>query len=162
MSAIRKVTVEQRHAMLQRVYAGEMLQAIATDYGVTMQRVHQIVTALDPQSTKLGKAIRLERTRVAREVEWAKRQAAKPQRGVLIHGTDTGYRHHGCRCDACCAAGRTYLRTWRARQTSVPANAPHGSLSTYQNYRCRCADCRAAVAEASRRRRARARRGVVS
>lgn len=65
-------------------------------------------------------------------------------------GTITGYRDHGCRCDACrevsCRASVT-ARQRRYRQRVLVAgvliheDAPHGSLSGYIYWGCRCQQC---------------------
>jgi hypothetical protein len=64
--------------MADRVRNGEMLREVGDSYGLTAERVRQIVKAVDPSATKVGRAIRLERGRVHREVERAKRIAANP------------------------------------------------------------------------------------
>lgn len=37
----------------------------------------------------------------------------------LVHGTDNGYRKHGCRCDACRAANARRQREIRARKEAA-------------------------------------------
>lgn len=93
------------------------------------------------------------------------------------HGTNTGYRNHGCRCDLCrevslayekervvgvCldCGGRTHSR-YNARRCDAceraRREAPHGTESRYN--RCKCDLCREAARLARARRRARARPG---
>jgi hypothetical protein len=71
----------------------------------------------------------------------------------MIHGTATGYSHHGCRCDACTEAARIRQARYRA---SGPPVYQHG-FSAYTNQRCRCDICRAANAAKLREWRARKR-----
>lgn len=65
--------------MVQRILAGEGLKAVGNDYGITVERVRQIVTAIDPQAVKLGVAIRREQLLVRREVKKAQALAANPR-----------------------------------------------------------------------------------
>lgn len=60
------------------------------------------------------------------------------------HGTTTGYRRHGCRCDACRKAVIDCQRAWRRGLSAVPV-ASHGVYG-YNIRRCRCSVCRAAKA----------------
>jgi len=60
------------------------------------------------------------------------------------HGTTTGYRRHGCRCDACRKAVVDSQRTWR--QTMVPVPVTSHGVYGYNIRRCRCSVCRAAKA----------------
>ncbi len=64
--------------MLNRIRRGEMLREVGDTYGLTRERVRQIVTALDPTATKVGMAVRLERRRIVREIDRAKQVAANP------------------------------------------------------------------------------------
>lgn len=43
----------------------------------------------------------------------------------MKHGTLSGYRYHGCRCDGCKAAIRDYMRFYRGSvtRTAVPTSA---------------------------------------
>lgn len=63
----------------------------------------------------------------------------------FTHGTDSGYRNHGCRCDPCKEAGRAYnaLR-WRARKDTFDPTDPslqHGKTSYLYTLGCRCEPC---------------------
>ncbi len=60
------------------------------------------------------------------------------------HGTTTGYRRHGCRCDACRKAVIDCQRAWRQSVLPVPVTS-HGVYG-YNIRRCRCSVCRAAKA----------------
>lgn len=44
----------------------------------------------------------------------SKRRLTK-QRSVLVHGTNSGYQRHGCRCELCRGANREYQRQYRLR-----------------------------------------------
>ena len=81
-------------------------------------------------------------------------------------GTNSTYSYKGCRCDACCEAGRDYARKQRAKKpknaTPVgekcacsPENCGDlfpicGKKATYSNKKCRCDACCAAKAEQAR------------
>lgn len=79
---------------------------------------------------------------------------------VVKHGTYGGYSNHGCRCELCTLANRTYKQNYYRRKTGsgprkptvercprsrggvCPHDVPHGSYSTYANHGCRCRECR--------------------
>ncbi len=60
------------------------------------------------------------------------------------HGTTTGYRRHGCRCDACRKAVVDAQRTWRQGMAAAPVTS-HGVYG-YNIRRCRCSGCCSAKA----------------
>jgi len=60
------------------------------------------------------------------------------------HGTTTGYRKYGCRCDACRKAVVDVQRAWRQSRSALPLTS-HGVYG-YNIRRCRCSVCRAAKA----------------
>ena len=82
-------------------------------------------------------------------------------------GTNSTYSYKGCRCDACCEAGREYARKQRAKKPKntapigdrcecTPENCGElfpicGKQTTYSQKKCRCDACRAAKAEQARR-----------
>lgn len=67
-----------------------------------------------------------------------------------IHGTETSYNKHGCRCDDCRAAHTVYTRQKRenARKRGF-AGYTHGANAAYAAG-CRCEKCRAYRAERDR------------
>ena len=81
---------------------------------------------------------------------------------TMTHGTQSGYKHHGCRCAECRAAHAAAERRRRAgrpRPARKPRPVPeHGTSARYARG-CRCDDCRAARAAQNRACRAR-QRGV--
>ena len=60
------------------------------------------------------------------------------------HGTTTGYRKYGCRCDTCRKAVVDCQRAWRQGLSAAPTTT-HGVYG-YNIKRCRCSVCRAAKA----------------
>lgn len=74
----------------------------------------------------------------------AQRYVTCPHRN-LRHGTESTYKHHGCRCDPCRAENvRKNLEGRIRRRDQMRAgevSPPHGSESTYFNYMCRCKPC---------------------
>lgn len=82
------------------------------------------------------------------------------------HGTYTGYRNHGCRCDRCRKAGSAYNLAWRHGagygkpldqhlaevRAEAEARDNHGTETRYK-LGCRCDACKTAANEARRRRR---------
>lgn len=117
------------------------MQEIGDKYGVSRQRISQVVA-------RLG-VVRPKREKTPKPV--------KPPR-ALAHGRH-GYQRRKCRCAACCAAWEAYKAERRAIVAArvVPEFAVHGRYTTYGNYGCRCAPCSAAHSEemkrASRRRK---------
>lgn len=67
------------------------------------------------------------------------------------HGTPNGYVNHGCHCDRCRAAWRTYQPAIDAKvryrrrhgQVERKRGRTHGIRATYARG-CRCPDCREA------------------
>jgi len=70
------------------------------------------------------------------------------------HGTTTGYRRYGCRCDACRKAVVDCQRAWRQSLAAKPLTS-HGVYG-YNIRRCRCSVC--CVAKAAYRAAGKARR----
>jgi hypothetical protein len=72
-----------------------------------------------------------------------------------MHGVDSTYTNHACRCDACRkahgAATAEQRRRRIARAAADPSLVPHGTRNGYDNWGCRCEDC----LEATRARRRR-------
>jgi hypothetical protein len=90
------------------------------------------------------------------------------------HGTTTGYKNHGCRCDSCRKAWSTHWREYRAVNREVVQAAErkrraakqgtvrgdqHGTETGY-NYGCRCDLCSEAHTTASRKYKAANREAV--
>lgn len=75
------------------------------------------------------------------------------KQSLFTHGY-YGYKHHGCRCDACRAANAKHEGTDRQRRAARivwnPLLVPHGTLWAYNNWVCRCSACRASHAERMR------------
>ena len=61
------------------------------------------------------------------------------------HGTENGYVNHGCRCDACMAAGQE--RRDGLRDSFAADDPRHGTISGYSNFGCRCELCATAIQE---------------
>lgn len=70
------------------------------------------------------------------------------------HGRSTGYRIHGCHCDACKAAHAGAQKSFRAKRYAARVllwgrlyhpDAPHGTKGGYTNYGCRCTGCSLAM-----------------
>lgn len=70
---------------------------------------------------------------------------------AFTHGTASGYRTRGCRCDPCTAANRERGR--RTREMPIRADK-HGTLLNYARG-CRCPACYAAMVAKNRLTRAR-------
>lgn len=83
----------------------------------------------------------------------------EPPERAAVHGSQTMYQRHGCRCDECRAGNarrNAAMRRDRAlRLAQDPTLAPHGSVSTYNNWDCRCDECRAVWSALMRERAAR-------
>jgi hypothetical protein len=61
------------------------------------------------------------------------------------HGTRTGYRKYGCRCEPCRGYKRRQNRRDAARRFGAPVPPMvHGTVNGYVNYGCGCPPCRAA------------------
>lgn len=76
---------------------------------------------------------------------------------AVEHGTETAYRWHGCRCDACRehrAAAHRASYTPKPRAPREPAPIAHGTPRGYQRG-CRCDECREARSEQAREYRTR-------
>lgn len=73
---------------------------------------------------------------------------------VAPHGTLTRYTYHGCRCELCLDATRTYYksrgRKGRSMEQYLTEVLCHG-ISAYKKRGCRCDVCRAAAAAEKRR-----------
>lgn len=153
--------------------AGDTLAEVGTSFGLTRERVRQIVAA-QTSERHWGS-----RRREAKDVEIraafaAVKAGADPdvfaqalgierisligafnRRGLYLrepaqHGEFRMYRQ-GCKCAECRRANAIHQRRLQGR---TPLN--HGA-SGYANYGCRCEECRAGAREAGRRARRKAR-----
>ena len=155
---------------MKRLYLEEglTLQAISEQYGVSRQRVGQI---LGPQrkNAHYGKRLRTQALLNVRRPAFERIMAGEStpaeeaeKIGITVgtlrefldangmhiptqfetspkHGTSYRYSHDGCRCPKC-------KRGMRERRARMKERGPrvHGTASAYRNYGCRCDECRAA------------------
>lgn len=157
---------------MARMYAeGHSLADIAAKFGVTRQRVHQLIgdtydaphrgrlrrerydsnvldaygRIIENVSTLEAEAEKLGIKSHSLRSAFALRKLRLPRKISPLHGSYYRYQS-GCRCSECKAAAKAY------RQTLVERGPPHhGTVSAYRNYGCRCGPCRAAGARANRR-----------
>lgn len=158
--------------IVDRITRGETLQAVGTDYGITRERVRQIVlmagikvgirhsTVIDSMVTTYQAGESLDT--IAERLGYLYRDArsALQGRGIAVppkppyrkylntpHGTAYGYVYYQCRCDECVAAIRAariaQKKDRHARVGTLPSEK-HGNYSTYLNWGCRCQPCRKA------------------
>lgn len=153
--------------MVRRFDAGETLQSIGDDYGITRERVRQIVKKAG--SIERQKLFALKRQGVATWIklgatveEVAARYGVPDvtirrwmyQEGVRIppkpwtHGIN-GYTWRKCRCSICRGANALRAQETRAKRLlrygdKIPSFVVHGKPSTYGNWRCRCELCKEA------------------
>jgi hypothetical protein len=93
--------------MLARVLAGETLAAVGRSYGLTCERIRQVVAALEPRAARLGMAARRERAAIAREnaraVATLRRARANPPCTICWGPVARAlYGHPGARGRTCC------------------------------------------------------------
>lgn len=113
-TARESLTRDQRATILQHVREGRSIRAAATALGLSVNRVMLLGRTDDVWRAELDRAL------------LAARDPSVP------HGTETGYRRHGCRCPECRIAHRGGRRI------------RHGTGNRYNNEGCRCAACVAA------------------
>lgn len=128
---------EQAEAVRLHVEEGLTFAAIGRRFGVTRERIRQVVAAQGQRSlTHERQRAESSYKRIARAVAVAAGyELRSATSGTHKHGTRSSYVHAGCRCDECRAAQRAYMRTLRGR------TPPTHSYSGYTNYGCRCAVC---------------------
>jgi len=170
----------QRAVEMGLLYSrGLTIQEIADQYGVSRQRVHQLIKPFglaghygkrkqDERVRRLTEAHARIRTGESTTDEEAKRlgySSAGTLRGALHelglrirdewkpaeHGSVLRYRQ-GCKCDECRRAHREDM--YAIRKSHVITE--HGLATNYVNYGCRCPECKEAVR--IQRRAAKARR----
>lgn len=107
---------------------------IARHYGITRERVRQIICNAGAESALARKRARAAARNIARAVA----VVARHEIGQTAHGTRYHYMYYQCRCEPCRAANREYQRGLKGRTPST-----HG-VSGYANYGCRCDVCREA------------------
>lgn len=161
---------DERTQNMARLYVeqGMTYEQIAEEYGITRQRVGQLLKPLELAQTR-GPSARLARQqklklvfeeitagrvtleKAAADMGYAHAHSlrdAMRELGLFFstkqipeHGTLARYgsRSHGCRCDECRRANRE--RSQALRDSGDPPN--HG-LSGYVNYGCRCKTCKEA------------------
>src|SRR3990172_3962930 len=143
---------------------GFSLQDVGKEFGITRERVRQILAHAGITERHQGIHNKLERKSTTQDayariteglitvVEEAERIGIKTTslyarfhryqlpslKKEAEHGTCYYYRNYRCRCDNCRAAIRAYSQKLKTKE------APHhGTLSGYHNYGCRCDVCRA-------------------
>ena len=150
------------------------MQEIADRYGISRQRVQQILSLVtlslhygvrrgEERANRIVEAWERIGTGEATTAEEAKRlgysrpknlQQAFYRLGLKRgpkeppeHGTLSRYMHHRCRCELCRAASRA---NYESRIGRPPPR--HGTSSSYRNWGCRCVKCRRAERLAQRKR----------
>lgn len=177
---------ERGRAMAAMYAEGHTLDDIAREYGISRQRVQQIIAGTYERAHwgKRKQDARVERRRAAHarivagestvEAE-AQAEGIEPisllssfyELGLRLtplspeHGT--AYRYNrGCRCADCTQAIKE--QRLRAKESRYGREPPaHGTESAYKNWGCRCDACKVAGAESNRRSRlARQRRALLA
>jgi hypothetical protein len=165
--------ISERNALIvERISKGETLAAVGKDYGVTRQRIEQIVKragikvgirrspVLDAMAKEYQAGESLDTIAARHGYDYADARMALKHRGIVVppkpqyrkyfstpHGTYYGYQGYGCRCDLCMDAARAnYKKGQIDRMSRVNTLPPekHGNASTYLNWGCRCEPCRKA------------------
>lgn len=161
--------LERNALIVERISKGETLAGVGKDYGVSRQRIEQIVQKAGikvgiRRSPTVDAMVRdyqggesLDIIAARHGYPYALARAALQNRGIIVppkpphrkylstpHGTLYGYVYYGCRCDECVMGQRIARRQEHvnrlARADSLPPEK-HGSASTYTNYGCRCQPC---------------------
>jgi hypothetical protein len=164
---------ERNTEMLEMYLEGYTLQEVGQHYGISRERVRQIIVkrSSDRHYGARKRMLMNERVRKAYEAmqNGSTMEAEAEKLGLMpkslysrflaqgmtlrpkspLHGTVYRYQK-GCRCDECKKGNRVYRL--RFREMEPPE---HGSYSSYSNYHCRCDACRAAASEYNRRVRGR-------
>jgi uncharacterized protein (DUF433 family) len=160
---------ERDAIIVDRIRKGETLQAVATDYGISRQRIEQIIKregiklgmrrspAVDAMVAAYQAGESLDAIAARLGYSYSAARAALQNRGIVVprkppyrkylttpHGTYYGYAGYGCKCDLCMDAARAqYKKGSQDRKTRVDTLPPekHGLMSTYLNWGCRCQPC---------------------
>jgi hypothetical protein len=114
--------MEDRNREINRLYeAGYSTPEIARQYGISPERVRQILLGGSPQA---GRGLRVTRPKQRRWSDtqyrrWFRACAVAAWRGLVRrHGTKRRY-NMGCRCDLCLAANAAYQRAYYARKRAA-------------------------------------------
>lgn len=160
--------MSERNQTIVARYAedGLTLEAIGQEFGITKERVRQIVSGAGVKERHYGSRRREQETRDAytriSEGETSVTEEAEKlglKRESLLdrfrkldlkfatvikadHGTRHYYQYYGCRCELCREVIRSYQRSLKGKEPPQ-----HGSTSAYVNYGCRCDLCRKAGRE---------------
>ncbi len=161
---------DERAIAMARLYVEEglTLQAIGDRYGLTRQRVDQILKpfGLEPHWGKQRLATRRHELVAAHDRIHAGRSTSKKEAERLGYASDKNFREavnaigldlrrqwkeakhgtvlryrQGCKCKRCLRAHREDLYDTRAKHVITE----HGLATNYVNYGCRCPECREAV-----------------
>jgi hypothetical protein len=174
----------ERAIAMGRLYIeqGMTLQEIGDEYGITRERVRQIIEpfGFEPHH---GRRKRGEREATLRDVfERIYSGASSVEdeyrslgyssgdglrnafyalglrlRHPAEHGTDSMYRR-GCKCDECRRAHRESIYAWRETR----GVKEHGLATSYFNYGCRCVPCKEAASLQRREQKARRRQARIT
>jgi len=169
------------------VASGETLAAVGARFGVSRERVRQVVHRAGvvapfgyraPRPVCTAEGCERPVTRNGRRGEfspWCRAHRKtmlehgtplRPARVLLRdqHGTLSCYRYFegtGCRCELCVAAHVAFLGTQLQKRLTDEARRaerlPHGTASGYTNWRCVCEQCRKAYRAYVKERRRRLR-----
>ena len=169
---------KRNQTIIEKYLSGKTLQEVGDEYGITRERVRQIVHAQSDERhygahKREARDLKIRQafgrvlqgwTSVEDEAELLgilpdtlrvnfKRRGLKlPRNSSPTHGTRHRY-NQGCRCPECTEVIREYMRGLKKKE------APHhGTASGYMNYGCRCDRCKQAGSIANRINRERRKR----
>lgn len=166
---------ERNQQILDKYMSGLSLEEVGSEFGITRQRVHQIVAprtshrhygtpkrqlydlkireaferVLAKQSTVEDEADALGILPDSLRVRFRAKGLELPRHESPLHGTKYRY-NRGCRCDECREASRRHQRSLRQKEPRQ-----HGTVSAYINFACRCNPCRKAGSDNNRQYRER-------
>jgi len=107
---------ERNLAMVRmHVEEGESLTAIARTFGVTRERVRQIVVEMHGKTLSADRIAEHKEERLLAEEERHRAFRARVQKTWNTHGTRTRYLY-GCRCEECLRENRERMREYRRRR----------------------------------------------
>lgn len=165
LHTLREKRMTERNQTIIEMYLGrKTLQEIGDEYGLTRERVRQIVApfvserhygsakreARDLKILEAHGRIQQGWTSVEEEAEllgllpdtlrvnFRKRGLKLKVHRAPEHGTRHRYQQ-GCKCDECLGALRDYMASLKGKE---PPH--HGTASGYGNYGCRCDSCKEA------------------
>ena len=114
------MTQSQIDTMVELRLEGKTLQQIGDRYGLTRERIRQLLAGEGITGTPFFKAIHY--TRIAKAVATAARltiQTAKPDDEHFPHGTVKGYMR-GCGCAKCRTANRERVYAYKGIEVANP------------------------------------------